>query len=101
MIRIRGVTRGLAGAGMLFCSMVQTAWPAEAPHPLMTLDERGTDLPPVGRSLFDFLVATREDGRWVLRVPYPFEALAEHIEAQLRPGYRAAFKQTPYPLGYS
>jgi hypothetical protein len=86
---------------MLFCSMVPAAWPAEAPRPLMTLDERGPDLPPVGRSLFDFLVAAREDGRWVLRVPYPFEALADHIEAQLRPGYRAAFKQTLYPLGRS
>jgi hypothetical protein len=101
MIRIRCVTRGLAGAVIWFGAIAPAAWPAEAPHPLMTLDERGPDLPPVGRSLFDFLVAAREDGRWVLRVPYPFEALADLIDAQLRPGYRAAFKQTLYPLGRS
>ncbi len=99
-----GMWRGaywLACAVLSCGAMAAAARAMEAPHPLITLDERGPDLPPVGRSLFDFLVAAREDGNSVLRVPYPFEALADLIEAQLRPGYRAAFKQTLYPLVYS
>jgi hypothetical protein len=43
----------------------------------------GPDLPPAGRSLFDHLVTARERGRTGYRVPFPFSALIERIEARL------------------
>jgi hypothetical protein len=71
------------------------------PELLFSLDDRGVDLPPVGRSLFDFLVAREVDGKWVLDVPYPFEALIDKLEGQLRPGYREPVKRVLHPLGRS
>ena len=73
----------------------------EAPEPLISREDRGADLPPAGRSLFDFLVAEQVDGAWVLDVPYPFEALIDRIEAGLRAGFREPVKRVLHPLGRS
>ena len=45
--------------------------------------EPGPDLPPTGRSLFDFLVTKEQGGKKVYDVPFPFPALLDHIERQL------------------
>ena len=61
-----------------------------APHaddalPVLAVDpdEPGPSLPPVGRSLFDFLTMQEEGGRTVQVVPFPFAALLEQIEAEI------------------
>jgi hypothetical protein len=45
----------------------------------------GEDLPPQGRSLFDYLVAEKRDGKIVQAVPFPFAALLQRVDAQMRP----------------
>ena len=74
---------------------------AEPAVQLVSLDDRGVDSPPVGRSLFDFLVAREVDGEWVLDVPYPFEDLVTLIESRLGEGFREPVKQVLHPLGRS
>jgi hypothetical protein len=99
----KGDVLSAAVAGLaLTWAVVIPATAAEPPaHPLMTLEDRGSDLPPIGRSLFDFLVAEKVDGEWVLSVPYPFEALMARVEARLRAGYREPVKRVLHPLGRS
>ena len=57
----------------------------QVPAPVLAVDpdEPGPSLPPVGRSLFDFLTMQEEGGRTVQVVPFPFTALLEQIEAEL------------------
>ena len=43
----------------------------------------GPDLPPVGRSLFDYLVSERAGDAKAYHVPFPFSALIERIQAHL------------------
>ena len=43
----------------------------------------GPDLPPVGRSLFDYLVTEPAAGGMIYRVPFPFSALMDRIGARL------------------
>jgi hypothetical protein len=74
----------------------------QAPAPVLAVDpdEPGPSLPPVGRSLFDFLTMQEEGGRTVQVVPFPFTALLERIEAelgQLEPSLRKVL----IPLGRS
>ena len=45
--------------------------------------EPGTNLPPIGRSLFDFLITKDVNGKKVYDIPFPFSALSAHIESQL------------------
>lgn len=45
--------------------------------------EPGTNLPPIGRSLFDFLMTKNVSGKKVYDIPFPFPALAARIESQL------------------
>ena len=60
----------------------------------------GRDSPPVGRSLFDFVVAREADGTPAYDVPFPFERLVKHIEA--RAGCKPpCAKQVLIPLGRS
>jgi hypothetical protein len=40
----------------------------------------GDNLPPVGRSLFDFLVMEKHDGKFDHAVPFPFSALMQRRE---------------------
>ena len=63
-------------------------------------DEPGPDLPPRGRSLFDFVTMQEEGGRTVQVVPFPFEALLATIEAEI--GDRSpSLKKVLIPLGRS
>jgi len=64
---------------------------------LVRADQPGPDLPPVGRSLFDFLIA--EDTGGV--VPFPFEALLATIEPRLKQTLTARLKTVLIPLGRS
>jgi hypothetical protein len=45
--------------------------------------EPGTNLPPVGRSLFDFLITKEVRGKKIYDIPFPFSAFVAHIESQL------------------
>lgn len=54
--------------------------------------EPGTNLPPVGRSLFDFLITKDVNGKKAYDIPFPFTALLTRIESHLHP------KQTPPAL---
>jgi len=70
--------------------------PAWAVDPART----GHDLPPAGRSLFDFVVTREADGKAVQEVPFPFERLVKHLE--VRAGCREpCAKQVLIPLGRS
>lgn len=41
----------------------------------------GSDKPPAGRSLFDFVATHEQDGERVYDIPFPFEALLQRINA--------------------
>src|SRR3569832_1582456 len=45
--------------------------------------EPGTNLPPIGRSLFDFLITKSVNGKKVYDIPYPFSALVARLESHL------------------
>jgi hypothetical protein len=57
--------------------------PAE-PHWVTDPTYPGDDLPPRGRSLFDFLVTEKRGGKRVQMVPFPFASLVQRVEAQMR-----------------
>jgi hypothetical protein len=71
-----------------------------APAPVWVVDARepGPSLPPVGRSLFDFLLAS---GPGVQSVPFPFEALVALVEERLGPGRSSSLKRVLVPRGRS
>ncbi|HJN21198.1 MAG TPA: hypothetical protein QF853_02965, partial [Alphaproteobacteria bacterium] len=71
------------------------------PEALTSEANRGPDLPPVGRSLLDFVLAEEVDGDWQIVAPYPFEALIERIAARLGPGFREPIKRVLHPIGRS
>lgn len=66
-------------------SVSQTAAATADPAPTWVVDPRaaGESRPTVGRSLFDFLFTVKERGKRIYRIPFPFEALAEEIDARL------------------
>jgi hypothetical protein len=74
----------------------------EAPAPVLAadLDKPGPSLPPVGRSLFDFLTMQEEGGRTGQVVPFPFTALLERIEAEVGLA-EPSLKKVLIPLGRS
>lgn len=63
----------------------------------------GPDLPPVGRSLFDFVVTESGADGSHYEVPYPFPALLEKIAAELEPHeyFGASLSRVLIPLGRS
>jgi hypothetical protein len=65
-------------------------------------EDPGEDLPPVGRSLFDFLVTVPRGGEKVYEVPFPFSALVEQVKGRLG-GEEAPlpFERILIPLGRS
>lgn len=74
------------------------ATPAWAADPALP----GPDLPPAGRSLFDFVATTEVDGRRVYDIPFPFEAFIARVAA--RTGCAAdapCVKPVLIPLGRS
>lgn len=64
----------------------------EGPPWVVDPTEPGPNLPPTGRSLFDFLVTKGQGGQRVYDVPFPFPALLARIERQL------GVKAPPSPL---
>src|SRR5258706_8712862 len=88
----------------------QTAVAASAPvnndDPTWVIDPAypGDHLPPVGRSLFDFLVTTQRGNRRETQVPFPFSALIERIEQYLARDPLSALppaKRVLIPMGRS
>jgi hypothetical protein len=72
------------------------------PAPTWAVDpaRAGQDVPPAGRSLFDFAVTREADGKPLHDVPFPFGELVRHLEA--RAGCREpCAKQVLIPLGRS
>jgi hypothetical protein len=62
----------------------------------------GADLPSAGRSLFDHLVTERTANGPAYRIPYPFSALVERIEAQLgQQEYAGGTRVVLIPMGRS
>jgi len=63
----------------------------------------GENLPPLGRSVFDFLVTEDVDGRKSYHVPFPFEALMQKIETHLQhsASRSPSLKRVLIPLGRS
>ena len=47
--------------------------------------EPGPNLPPTGRSLFDFFITKEVQGKRVYDIPFPFSALVTRIESHLHP----------------
>jgi hypothetical protein len=74
----------------------------QAPAPVLAADpeEPGPSLPPVGRSLFDFLTMKEADSRTVQVVPFPFTALLEQIETEVGLS-EPSLKEVLIPLGRS
>jgi hypothetical protein len=63
----------------------------------------GENLPPVGRSLFDFFVVRSEGGHYAYDVPFPITALIAKLEAELQRDSPDALpvKSVLIPLGRS
>ncbi len=61
----------------------------------------GADVPPVGRSLFDHLMAVDRGGVPTYDVPYPFTALVDRIARELDAQSGAPIKRVLIPLGRS
>ena len=49
----------------------------------LTIDRIGTDQPPRGRSVFDALFTTYEDGKGIYRVPFPFSKVLARLDRAL------------------
>lgn len=74
------------------------------PQPRWAVDptQIGGNLPPSGRSLFDFAMAKSVDGKPAYDIPYPFDALARRVSEQA--GCSASsdcIRQVLIPLGRS
>ena len=64
----------------------------------------GKNMPPIGRSLFDFLVIRQQDGRPVVDVPFPLTALLDRVAEGLRRDSATTdtgLKKVLIPLGRS
>jgi hypothetical protein len=62
----------------------------------------GPNLPPLGRSLFDYLMMEPADGKNVYRVPFPLAALIDRIQARLgQQEYGGATRVVMIPIGRS
>lgn len=95
----------------IFCGslMISGAFAAEASRagnaPRWVIEPRAADpnLPPVGRSLFDFLVTEERNGQRVYNVPFPYSELIRRIDQRLQgPNYvTSQVKQVLIPLGRS
>ena len=65
--------------------------------------EPGENLPPVGRSLFDFLVMEPRAGKRIYKVPFPFATLLKRIESEIQPATPgiSPLKRVLIPMGRS
>ncbi len=103
-IRFARLLGGIAACAFIAAAFAPgglAAEPPAGPERLATMEERGPNLPPVGRSIFDHMVAKQINGAWVYDVPFPFEALLDHLKAELREGYRGPTKEVLHPIGRS
>src|SRR5947209_2640382 len=92
----------LLAALLGLAALARAAGPAPPPPWAVDPEDPGEDLPPAGRSLFDFLVTVPRGGERVYDVPFPFAALVSRIEQEL--GGKAApqpFERVLIPLGRS
>jgi len=72
------------------------------PRWVVNPERPGPDIPPVGRSLFDYLVTTMQGREKVYDVPFPFTALLERIEQELESAdHRSPLKRVLIPLNRS
>lgn len=103
--RVRALTLGIVAMILSLTGPAHAAQPDARPGRDWAVDPTvpGENLPPVGRSLFDFLVARAEGGRYVYDVPFPITALMKKLEAELqRDGPDALpVKSVLIPLGRS
>src|SRR5690348_18166866 len=74
----------------------ETTWSVDPARP-------GADLPPMGRSLFDFLLAQRAGANPTTAVPFPFSALLRRISDTTTPDAagRSSIRAVLIPLGRS
>ena len=78
---------------------------SDPPH--WVVDPRAVDanLPPVGRSLFDYVMSEERNGQRVYNVPFPYTAFIQRIEQRLQGtsvvAARPQLKQVLIPLGRS
>jgi len=62
----------------------------------------GPDVPPSGRSLFDYLVTERIAGKTTYRIPFPFSALVDRIQSTLgQKEYLGGTRIAMIPMGRS
>jgi hypothetical protein len=77
---------GVTGMFIIACAMAErapVASEAELAHWAMDPGTPGSDLPAQGRSLFDFAIAGRADGRPAYDIPQPFDALVRRVERRM------------------
>lgn len=74
-----------ADQGPALVAQSTTLSPPDSTIPPWVVDptEPGTNLPPIGRSLFDFLITKDVNGKKVYDIPFPFPALLSRIESRL------------------
>jgi mono/diheme cytochrome c family protein len=103
------VISALCGLGLWSClhadAAQSNAQPGARPGRDWAVDPTvpGENLPPIGRSLFDFLVVRNQGDRKVYDVPFPFSALVKKLEAELQRDGPGGFpmKAVLIPLGRS
>src|SRR5512145_2327146 len=71
--------------------------------PIFDRRDGSADLPPVGRSLFDFLFTEEQSGSKAYRIPLPLAALLSRIESRLARGETqpSELRRLLIPLGRS
>lgn len=92
-------------AGFWHADAVAGETPRAADAPRWVVDPRAVDanLPPVGRSLFDYLMSEERNGQRMYNVPFPYSAFIQSIERRLQGANLAQpqIKQVLIPLGRS
>ena len=90
-------------AALVSCSRESSNGPSStAPVWVVDPQDPGSNLPPVGRSLFDYLVTEQQGATNVYKVPFPFTALINTIERQVGvDAHRSSLKRVLIPLNRS
>src|SRR5690242_7436047 len=63
-------------------AIANTLPPGPQPNWVVEPTQVESNLPPAGRSLFDFVVAASANGKPAYDIPYPFDALVRKVEAR-------------------
>jgi len=91
----------MRSAAILLAAVLCWGLPPAQAEPAARGPDAEPSLPPVGRSLFDFLVTTAEGGRKVQRIPFPFAELLRHVGEQLEAGKETGIRSVLIPFGRS